>query len=39
MVVNMEVTHLDMVLDYMALVDQDWLEKSQSQGGKVVNIL
>ena len=38
-VVNMKVTHLDLVLDDMALVDQVWLKKSQMQGCKVVKIL
>jgi hypothetical protein len=33
-VVNMKVTHLDLVLDDMALFDQVWLKKSQSQRGK-----
>jgi hypothetical protein len=38
-VVNMKVTHLDLVLDDMALVDQVWFEEKSKPGGKVVNIL
>ena len=34
MVVNMKVVHLHMVLDYMVIVDQVWLQKSQNQRGK-----
>jgi hypothetical protein len=34
MVVNMKVVHFDKVLDYMVIVDQVWLKKSQSQRGK-----
>ena len=39
MVVNMKVVHPDKVLDDMVIVDQVWLKKSQSQRGKVRNIL
>ena len=34
-VVNMKVTHLDLVLDDMALVDQVWLQKQKIDGCKV----
>ena len=39
MVVNIKVTHLDMFLDDMALVDKVWLKKIQLQGCKVMKIL
>jgi hypothetical protein len=35
----MKVVHLDMFLDDMAIVDQVWLKKSQSQRGKVRKML